>query len=116
VDPDLARLGEDPFELGPEEQVAEPGDFFTRTVRGVGILVTRDDQGRVHALLNVCRHRGVQLVFAERGNARGFICVQHAWAYDLCGGFGGAPRDDRALVEIPCAVDGGVIWLRPGDR
>jgi phenylpropionate dioxygenase-like ring-hydroxylating dioxygenase large terminal subunit len=68
----------------------------------------------VRVLVNLCRHRGVQLVFAERGNATGFVCVQHAWTYDLAGGFGGAPRDERALVEVPSVIEDGVI--RTGRR
>ena len=55
------------------------------------VLVMRDSQGQVHALLNVCRHRGNRLCRADAGNAASFTCSYHGWTY----------RNDGRLVGVP---------------
>ena len=42
-------------------EIPRPGDFVKRQVAGRSIIVTRDAAG-ARAFLNVCRHRGTQLV------------------------------------------------------
>src|SRR4051812_33017864 len=54
-----------PIIVGRESDLPEPGRFFTHDAAGVPLLVTRDAAGKVHAMLNVCRHRGTRLVFEE---------------------------------------------------
>ena len=44
--------------VGRVEQVAQPGDCFSWEVAGEPILVTRGEDGEVHALSAICRHRG----------------------------------------------------------
>jgi len=111
-----------PIIVGRASDVAEGGDFFTHDSAGVPLLVTRDNGGRVHAMLNVCRHRGTRLVTETSGNAKSFVCPYHAWTYDLCGQLGHVPlsrcfptleRDESSLVELPCQVRHGFIWVVP---
>jgi len=50
------------------------GAFLTRELM-VPLLLTRDEQGRLRAFLNVCKHRGTQLVGEASGRNRdGRIC------------------------------------------
>ena len=56
------------------------------------VLVTRDRQGRVNALLIICRHRGNRLCRAEDGNAGTFICAYHGWAYNSDGNIQAVPN------------------------
>ncbi|HEY8074864.1 MAG TPA: Rieske (2Fe-2S) protein [Labilithrix sp.] len=126
---------EAPIVVGRASDIAEPGAFFTHDGVGVPILVTRDHGGVVHAMVNVCRHRGTRLVSAERGSAELFVCPLHAWTYDLCGHFSlpMAPtstmstssyarcdprerRDDTMLVALPCAVRHGFVFVVPSPR
>src|SRR5215471_21075183 len=101
-----------------------PGSYLTLQMLGVPILLTRDAAGRVHALANVCRHRGVRVVDGH-GEARRFTCPFHAWVYDLEGsltfvpvpeGFEGLCREEKGLVELPVAEAYGLVVgrLRPG--
>ena len=100
------------------------GSYLTIEVLGTPILLTRDSAGRVHAMANMCRHRGVKVVDG-RGEARRFTCPFHAWVYDLEGrlvglptaeGFEGMCREDKGLVELPVAEGYGLVVgrIRPG--
>jgi phenylpropionate dioxygenase-like ring-hydroxylating dioxygenase large terminal subunit len=102
-----------------------PGSFRTVDMCGTPVLLTRDPQGRVRAMLNACRHRGVRVVDGA-GEAHRFSCPFHAWTYDLQGrlvgvptgaGFTGMCREDRGLVELPVAEGCGLIVgrLRRGE-
>jgi nitrite reductase/ring-hydroxylating ferredoxin subunit len=104
--------------------LAQPGSFRAVDLCGTPVLLTRDAGGKVRALANVCRHRGVRVVDGA-GEARRFTCPFHAWVYDLEGRLVGVPvasafegmsRDDKGLVELPVAEGYGLIVgrLRPG--
>lgn len=104
--------------------VARPGSFHTVDMCGTPVLVTRDSTGRVRAMANICRHRGVRVVDGC-GEARRFTCPFHAWVYDLEGrlvglpaaeGFEGMRTEDKSLVELPVAEGYGLVLgrLRPG--
>ena len=104
--------------------VPEPGSYRTVDLFGTPVVVTRDGEGRVHALANVCRHRGVRVVDGS-GQARRFTCPFHAWVYDIEGRLVGVPaaasfgevcREERGLVDLPVAEGYGLVVgrLRPG--
>lgn len=108
--------------VGLTEQVEKPGDFFTARVGDVPIVVTRDQQGTLRGYVNVCRHRGSQLVNAEQGNRTTLQCGYHAWTYDLDGSLRAAPgmRDEPefdkacyALVPIQVEAWEPFIFANP---
>ncbi len=45
------------------------------------VLICRDDDGIVRVFLNSCRHRGMKVCRADRGNARQFTYGFHGWTY-----------------------------------
>jgi phenylpropionate dioxygenase-like ring-hydroxylating dioxygenase large terminal subunit len=101
-----------------------PGTYRTVDLCGTPILLTRDADGRVRSLANVCRHRGVRVVDGA-GSGRRFTCPFHAWTYDLEGKLIGFPvadafeemcREEKGLVELPVAEGYGLVVgrLRPG--
>lgn len=101
-----------------------PGTYRAVDLCGTPVLLTRDAGGRVRAMANACRHRGVR-VADGCGEARRLTCPFHAWVYDLEGrlvgvpvaeGFEGMCREDKGLVELPVAEGYGLIVgrLRPG--
>ncbi|MCI0537042.1 MAG: aromatic ring-hydroxylating dioxygenase subunit alpha [Verrucomicrobiales bacterium] len=73
-----------------ESEVRHTGDFITREVGDESILVTRDGAD-LHALFNVCRHRGAGVCQESHGNARRFVCPYHRWTYNLDGRLIAAP-------------------------
>ncbi len=80
--------------VGHESEIAEPGDYMTTMIGSRPIIVSRGKDGRVHALLNVCRHRANAVCREERGNSSNFRCPYHAWTYENDGRLIGVP--DRA--------------------
>nr|WP_234403496.1 Rieske 2Fe-2S domain-containing protein [Halarchaeum acidiphilum] len=47
---------------GHANRIPERGDYFTRTIGGKQIIVTRDGEGDVRAFYNVCAHRGSKML------------------------------------------------------
>jgi nitrite reductase/ring-hydroxylating ferredoxin subunit len=80
--------------VGREDQVKEPGDYFTTQIAGEPIVVARARDGVVRAMSSVCQHRGM-LVAEGHGNARGFVCPYHHWVYGLDGRLVNAPAMER---------------------
>jgi len=110
-----------PLCLGHEDQLREPGSMIARDLFGLPLLITRDRQGQINVLLNVCRHRGARLVAGEEEVCRkgALSCPYHAWTYDLNGALRALPgaeafpdldKASRSLRKLPSAVRHGLIW------
>ncbi len=112
-----------PMAVGFSSQVRRPGDYFIHGDTGVPILVTRDRQDGLRAFLNVCRHRGTQLVQEACGEGKkAFVCPYHGWSYGTDGGllaivheegFRGVDRRDYNLVPLPVTERFGLVWVVP---
>jgi Rieske 2Fe-2S family protein len=72
-------------------QIPKAGDFFTVDIAGESIVIVRGQREALHALFNVCRHRGSRVCDAPRGHVRRFICPYHAWTYGIDGHLEHAP-------------------------
>jgi choline monooxygenase len=90
----------------------------------VPVLLVRDREGSLRAFLNVCRHRGAQLVDGQLRRAT-IQCPYHAWTYDLDGTLRSAPRSDReacfdrsdhALVALAVETWGPFVFVNPDPR
>jgi phenylpropionate dioxygenase-like ring-hydroxylating dioxygenase large terminal subunit len=90
---------------------------MTVQLAGVPLLLTRDSEGKAHAFVNACRHRGVQVADGA-GEARRFTCPFHAWTYALDGSlmsvalkeaFGDVCNEERSLIELPVDEGYGLI-------
>jgi phenylpropionate dioxygenase-like ring-hydroxylating dioxygenase large terminal subunit len=67
--------------LGHEDEVAHAGDYKLKWIGRQSVILTRDEDGGLHALLNRCRHRGNAVCAMEKGNASFFRCQYHGWTY-----------------------------------
>ena len=72
-----------------EAEIPNPGDYKNTNVGAAPVIVTRDEQGNVNALLNRCAHKGSLVCYKPRGNVRELTCVYHNWVYDLKGNLTG---------------------------
>jgi phenylpropionate dioxygenase-like ring-hydroxylating dioxygenase large terminal subunit len=84
-------------------ELANPGDFVTRTIAGRSLIVARGNDGELRALRNTCAHRGTMVCKEARGNTRAFQCPYHAWTYDTRGRLRGLPGregyGDRFVID-----------------
>ena len=107
---------------GRADQIPNAGDYFVRTLADDSVIVTRDASGGVHALFNVCRHRGTRICEQPSGHFVDRIqCPYHAWTYDLGGRLVAAPhmapgfrKEDYPLHRAGCEVWEGHIFLYLG--
>jgi len=103
--------------------LADPGDVVARDVAGVPVVVTRDEDGELHAFLNACTHRGMTLCDGV-DTMRRLTCPYHGWSFGLDGALRGVPQRDRfpgfdlasaGLQPLPVSEQCGliVVGLRP---
>ncbi|KDU96357.1 (2Fe-2S)-binding protein [Komagataeibacter rhaeticus] len=85
--------------VGRESWLDEAGEYFTTTIVGEPILVTRGRDGVLRAMSSVCQHRGM-LVAEGHGRKRSFVCPYHHWTYGLDGQLVAAPA-----MEKTCGFD-----------
>ncbi|HEV3444287.1 MAG TPA: SRPBCC family protein [Gemmataceae bacterium] len=107
--------------LGRLDQLGETGSFFTMDLAGEPIMVVRDQEGKIRAFYNVCRHRAGRVVEQEQGRVSKLRCRYHGWTYDLAGRLRGTPefegvedffREDNGLVELEVDTWDGLVWVR----
>ena len=76
---------------GHESEVPEPGDYVTRTVGTVPLIISRTTDGEVAVVVNRCMHRGNLVCNDLCGNAQVFQCDYHGWSYRNSGELVGVP-------------------------
>lgn len=126
VDPEIAArerdriFGRVPSIVAHGSEVSRPGDFITLRLPNNNVIIVRQDDGSVKALVNMCRHRGAMVEKEEKGQCRIFSCGYHRWSYDTDGTlrtitrdntFGEIDRSKQGLVELPCEERAGFIWV-----
>src|SRR5476649_7253 len=102
-----------------EAQIPKAGDFFSLTVGGWSVVVTRDAAGAVTVLRNMCRHQNMPVVGAPAGNCENFRCRFHGWTYDLKGKFLGAPPPvapkepsaNHDMIVLPMLIEAGIVFF-----
>jgi phenylpropionate dioxygenase-like ring-hydroxylating dioxygenase large terminal subunit len=78
-----------------ESEVEKPGDYKSTQIGTRPVVVGKDRDGEVYAVLNACTHRGATLVREEKGNTRAFVCPYHGWSFRPSGELIGIPDEAR---------------------
>src|SRR5438552_6060408 len=99
--------------IGHESLVPAADDFFHTYMGEDPVILTRDGQGRLHALLNMCRHRGNRVCRVDDGNAKRFMCAYHGWTYRNDGTLEHVPGESQAYYD---ALDKVLPRSHPGPR
>ena len=71
--------------LAMEIELPNTGDYKTMPVGDTPIIVVRDENGSINAMVNRCAHRGNLVCIEDHGNLDCLTCVYHNWTYDLGG-------------------------------
>ncbi|MDQ3832700.1 MAG: aromatic ring-hydroxylating dioxygenase subunit alpha [Actinomycetota bacterium] len=82
--------------LAHESEIPWPGDYVLRRVISDSFIVTRDEDGQIHVLFNMCKHRGMQLCRSDAGNASHFRCPYHGYTFSNTGKLQGVPFEKEA--------------------
>lgn len=112
-----ALLTSIPTVVGFSDLLPENNTVAPVKVGDAPVVLTRDGNGTVHAMLNVCRHRGAA-VATECSSAALLTCPYHGWTYQLDGALASRRRpdyfdglDDEGLVRLPVLEQHGLIWV-----
>lgn len=118
---ELALMRRLPLIVAHVSELPQCGDFITRTVLGSPLLIVRQADGAVRALLNICRHRGGRVEQQASGTKRVFMCQYHGWSYQAQGGglrhvpyessFEGIDRQCNGLMAVHCEQRHGLIFV-----
>jgi phenylpropionate dioxygenase-like ring-hydroxylating dioxygenase large terminal subunit len=114
-----------PLVLGFSAELTEPNSYKALDAMGVPILLVRGADGVVRSFVNMCSHRGAQVVEQGCGTARRFSCPYHAWVYDTQGSlvgmldkenFGEIDMSCHGLTPLPVAERAGIVFggVTPG--
>lgn len=106
--------------VGRQEQVPNPGDYYTIQINDDPLIVARDKNMEIHVISAVCQHRG-HLVAEGSGNCKNFRCPLHWWTYGLDGELVSAPemiriepfdilRHDHSLPSLKVEIWNGFIF------
>src|SRR6185436_19135554 len=106
--------------VAAETELDRPGSCLTAELAGTPIIVTRANDGTLHAFRNACRHRSTELVAAGpvcRKTA--LVCRYHGWTYDLTGALVHVPHEEafagrcdsrRSLSRVFVEARHGLVW------
>src|SRR5574338_567220 len=73
-----------------ESEIARPNDFITMRAGRQPMIITRDGNGKLNALVNACQHRNATLTRVGKGRQSTFVCSFHAWTF----------RSDGKLLKV----------------
>ena len=116
--------------VGLDAEIPEAGDFKRTVIGERSVIMTRDHDGEIHVVENVCAHRGMRFCRENRGRAKELLCPYHQWTYSLKGDLqgvpfrrgvrkdgkinGGMPADfkpsENGLTQLKVARRGGVVF------
>ena len=109
-----------PLLLAMTAEIKEVNTYKAIDVVGMPILISRGADGVARAFVNMCSHRGAQLVDPGVGTARRFACPYHNWTYNQEGDLVGVFKQDDfgqldtsclGLTQLPIAERAGLIWV-----
>ena len=71
--------------LAHESQIPNVNDYFTTYIGRQPIVISRDKEGELNALINACSHRGAMLCRRKTDNRTTFTCPFHGWTFNNSG-------------------------------
>ena len=101
-------------------ELPEERSYLSIEAAGIPMIITRDENFKLHAMLNSCSHRGAQILDPGCGKIKRLTCPFHAWGYGLDGSltrvfasdvFGEIDKSQHGLIRLPVYENAGLIWV-----
>lgn len=103
-------------------EIPNPDDWVVRdvAVRSASIVIVRGKDNVIRAFHNICSHRGMKLVWDDKGRGGKFSCPYHAWTYNATGELTNIPdeacfphvdKKESGLSPVRCDVWEGMIFI-----
>ena len=98
-------------------EIPRPGDYITLQVDADPLIVIRGQDGSIHGMHNVCRHRGSPICHEAAGRVSRLVCPYHQWSYELdgallsCRGMHDLDKSQFGLKKVHVREAGGLIYL-----
>ena len=71
--------------LAHESQIPNNNDYYTTHIGRQPVIIARNRNGELNAMINACSHRGAQLCRHKRGNKATYTCPFHGWTFNNSG-------------------------------
>jgi nitrite reductase/ring-hydroxylating ferredoxin subunit len=105
-----------------ETRLTQDGYWFRSDAGPRSLVVTRDSEGRLRALRNLCIHAGYPVCHSDEGAAERLICPYHGWEYALDGKLVEPELSSRIdpsrlrMASYPVSVHNGLIFVDPSGK
>lgn len=105
-----------------QTRLSQDGHYFRFDAAPRSVIVTRDSEGRLHALRNVCIHAGYPVCDAEDGAGERLICPYHGWEFALDGRLVEPELSSRIdpsrlrMASYPVSIRNGLIVVDPSGK
>ena len=105
---------------GHISEIPNKGDYLLFEIGEDSVIIVRDENDEVQALMNICRHRGARVCEEASGNRKTFVCPYHGWVYKTDGTLKAAREmnmlkgfntDDFPLKKAKVVVYMGLIFI-----
>jgi len=107
---------------GHVSQLKRPGDYILYELDTESVIIIRESEDTLHALVNVCRHRGSKICREQSGNRGLLVCPYHGWTYEKNGALRGAghmqegfDKTAYSLRKVHLKVFHGMIFINFDD-
>lgn len=101
------------------EDLKEDKSYVLQTIGNTPIIVLNEN-GNIKAFVNMCRHRGMQLLRGDEKLENSILCPYHNWNFSLNGDLKGVPQSKEfegmdkscmGLKKVLCEVWNGLVFV-----
>lgn len=101
-------------------EIPNVGDYQLLEIGEDNIIIARGEDGDVHAMHNICRHRGARVCEQASGNRKTFVCPYHGWVYNTDGSLKAAREthmmtdfrpETMGLKQVRCVTFMGLVFI-----